>query len=80
MEEYNPRLKKLILQVVDNQINQKNPPIATETFERLIRAGYSRQAAKEKIAAAVVGQLYDILHDNKPFDAVEYEKALKGIK
>ena len=80
MEPYNPRLKKAVLDVVDNQINQKNPPIAAETFERLIRAGYSRQAAKVKIAAAVLGQIYDILHDNKPFDEVKYEEALKSIK
>lgn len=46
MEPYNPRLKKAVLEVVDNQINQKNPPIAAETFERLIRAGYSNYAKR----------------------------------
>ena len=51
MEAYNPRLKKLILQVVDNQISSNNPPITSETMKRLVSAGYSRQEAKEKIAA-----------------------------
>lgn len=80
MDEYNPRLKKLILEVVDNQIANRNPPITAETFERLIHVGYSRQKAKEKIGAAVIGQIFDILHDNKPFDPVRYEESLKNIK
>ena len=80
MEPYNPRLKKLILSIVDNQIANNDPPITAETMERLTKAGYSRQQAKEEIAAAVVDQIYEILHDQKPFDPVRYEKTLKNIK
>ena len=80
MEAYNPRLKKLILEVVDNQLTEGNPPITTETFDRLIAAGYSKKTAKEKIAVAVVGQIYAILHDGQKYDEVAYEKELKAIK
>ena len=80
MEAYNPRLKKLILEVVDNQLTEGNPPITTETFDRLIATGYSKKTAKEKIAVAVVGQIYAILHDGQKYDEVAYEKELKAIK
>ena len=37
----NLRLKKLILEVVDNQLKDNNPPVTKESYDRLIDAGYS---------------------------------------
>lgn len=44
----NLRLKKLILEVVDNQLRDNDPPVVQETFGRLIGMGYSAREAKEK--------------------------------
>ena len=79
-EGTNPRLKKLILGVVDNQLRDNDPPITRETLERLIAAGYSRQKAKERIAAVVVEHIYDILHDQKAFDLEKYEQDLSRLE
>ena len=49
--EYNPRLKALILEVVDNQIRDNDPPITKQTIKRLRRKGYSRKEAKEMIGS-----------------------------
>ena len=38
------------------------------------------QIAKEKIASVLLGQMYDILKDNIPFDGVRYEKELNRLK
>ena len=44
----NLRLKKLILEVVDNQLRENDPPVTRESYNRLIDAGYSVSEAKEK--------------------------------
>ena len=78
-EAYNPRLKKLILEVVDNQLNENNPPITKVTLRRLIRSSYTRQQAKEKIATIVAYHIYYAMHDNIPFDEKKYTEDLKKL-
>ncbi|MCM1023974.1 MAG: DUF1841 family protein, partial [Prevotella sp.] len=79
-EGYNPYLKQTLLEVVENQLRDNDPPMTRITFERLKNAGYTEQQAKEKIAAVVVGNLYDTLKYQKPFDGEQYCKELSEIK
>ena len=67
-EGYNPYLKAAILEVVENQLCENNPPETRQTFERLLAAGYARQQAMEMIGAAVVEEIWSVLHEKKPFD------------
>lgn len=76
---YNPRLKALILEVVDNQINDNDPPITRKTMERLKAAGYTEKKAKEMIAAVVVSYIYEIMKDGKDFDVSSYTRDLKRL-
>ena len=78
-EEYNPRLKRLIIEVVENQIRENNPPAANITLKRLIAKVCSEQQAKEKIAAVALMHIYDALTDKK-FDEVKYTKELSEIE
>ncbi len=77
---YNPRLKKYLLEVVENQLRDNNPPITRATLSRLTEAGYTREQAKEKIAAVVIGHIYDIMKEGKPFDGAAYEKDLEALQ
>lgn len=79
-ESYNPRLKALILEVVDNQIRDNTPPITAITLKRLMDNGYSRQQAKEMIGSVVAGHIFYIMHDEKPFDEEAYTHDLLGLK
>ena len=38
---------EIILEVVENQINDNNPPQVKETFDRLRKMGVSRKESKE---------------------------------
>ena len=76
---FNPRLKNLIIEIVENQIRDNNPPVTKVTFERLIDKGYSKQQAKEKIAAVALMHVYDAL-TGKIFDEVKYTKELSEIE
>lgn len=57
----NLRLKKTILEVVDNQLKDNNPPCTRDVYEKLINAGYSKSEAKDKIGAVALTEIYDIL-------------------
>lgn len=66
--------------VVDNQINENNPPISSITYKRLMEAGNSSKVAKEKIAAIVAENIYDIMTGGNSFDEVKYTRELEGLK
>jgi len=75
----NPHLKAAILEVVENQLRENNPPETRQTFERLLATGYSRQEAIEMIGSAVVGEIWAVLKENKPYDAVRFRVALEKV-
>lgn len=75
----NLRLKKLILEVVDNQLRENNPPVTKESYDKLIDAGYSVSEAKEKIGAIVIEEIYDVMKENQPYDEKRYTQALRNM-
>ena len=75
----NPHLKAAIVEVVENQIRDGNPPETRQTLERLQAAGYSRQQAVEMIGSAVVEEIWAVLHDNKPFDRARFAALLEQL-
>jgi hypothetical protein len=75
----NPRLKALILEVVENQIRASDPPETRQTFERLLAAGYSRKQAMEMIGSALAEEIWGMLHDNKPFDRGRFRGLLEKL-
>ena len=77
---YNPRLRKLILEVVENQMRDNNPPITNITFNRLLSEGYTKKQAKEIIAVIVTNHIYDIMKYKRPFNEEQYTKDLSEIK
>ena len=75
----NPRLKALILEVVENQIRASDPPETRQTFERLLAAGYSRKQAMEMIGSALVEEIWGMLHERKPFDRARFTLLLEQL-
>lgn len=79
-EAHNPYLKATLLEVVDNQLQDNDPPETRETLNRLIASGYSEEEAKERIASVVLMHVYDAMHDLKKFDAEKYVRDLSELK
>jgi hypothetical protein len=76
---FNPHLKAAILEVVENQIREGDPPETRQTLERLVATGYSRKQAIEMIGSAVVEEIWAILHDHKPFDRARFTALLEQL-
>ncbi|GAC1565107.1 MAG: hypothetical protein NVS2B2_34590 [Ktedonobacteraceae bacterium] len=76
---YNPHLKAVILEVVENQIRDGDPPETRQTLERLLATGYSRNRAVEMIGSALVEEIWAILHNHKPFDRARFTALLEQL-
>jgi len=75
----NERLNKAILEVVEIQIRQLEPPETKQTLDRLIREGYTEDEARRLIGCVVASEIFDVLKNMQPYDANRYVTALKNL-
>ena len=68
MEDSNPRLQRLMFEIVDNQLRSNDPPETRLTLDRLVREGHSDREAKRLIAVVVAVEIYDTLKHKVEFD------------
>jgi len=73
------RVKKAILEVVDNQIRDHNPPATKETFDRLVGDGLARDDARRLIGCVVAGEIFNVLKHLRPYNEDRYVKALRKL-
>ena len=79
-EPYNPRLQKLVFEIIDNQLRDNNPPEVKATYDRLKDAGYTDKQIHKKIGGVFVEHLYYVMKDNVPMDTEQYVKDLRALK
>ena len=77
--ETNPHLKRAILEVVDNQINNNDPPETAQTLNRLKNEGYSENDARELLATVVSVEIFDVLKNQEEFNRERFVKALNNL-
>ena len=75
----NPKLKKIILQIVENQLKDNDPPETNKTLQRLTRDGCEEDRAKELIGCVVTTVIYDVLKNERKYDRQKYVKALNKL-
>ncbi|MFR3385665.1 MAG: hypothetical protein ACLTST_03980 [Lachnospiraceae bacterium] len=75
------RLKKLILEVVNNQLEDNNPPETKDVYDKLLAAGYSVSEAKKRKNRRrfVVEEIYDVMKEKQPYDEKRYTDALNRM-
>ncbi|MDA3902863.1 MAG: hypothetical protein PF441_05355 [Desulfuromusa sp.] len=77
--KHNKRLKSAIIEVVENQIDSNDPPETTQTLNRLISEGFSKNEAKELIGSVVAAEVFEILKNGEKFDKNRYVTALNNL-
>lgn len=75
----NQRLKSEMLSAIDNQIEMNDPKCAKRTFERLVAAGASKKAAKERMAAVLIEEMFSVMTEGRKFDESLYERKLNAL-
>ena len=76
----NQRLKKIVLEVVENQLRDNNPTITRITLNRLKGLGYSDERSKEMIGAIVVEEIFDVLKKQESFDLNRFTERLSDLQ
>jgi hypothetical protein len=75
----NQRLKNEMLSAIDNQIEMNDPKCVKRTFEKLIASGISKKAAKERMAAVLIEEMFSVMTEGRKFDESLYEKKLSAL-
>src|SRR5262249_44491841 len=78
-EAPNPRLRRALLEVVENQLRDGTPPETRQTLDRLMAAGHARERAVELIACVVSSEVFDVLRSGKPYDEARYLAGLRAL-
>ena len=79
MDSAKPVLKHTILEVVNNQQKDLDPPETKQTYDRLIADGISDQEARRLIGCIVSSEIFDVLKQQQPFDHARFVKALNKL-
>ncbi len=66
--EYDPELRRVYLEVVDNQLRDNNPPETRVTFDRLRSEGFNETEAKVLIASAIAFETFQVMKSGAPFN------------
>ena len=78
-EETNPHLRAAMMEVVENQIRNNDPPQTEQTLQRLVGDGNSEEEAKRLIACVVSAEIFDVLKNQEPFDLDRFVKGLINL-
>jgi hypothetical protein len=78
-QEMNPRLHLALHEVVANQLADDDPPEVWATAQRLRKLGYSRHEILHMLGAAMAGQLWQALHNQREYNADEHRAALAAL-
>lgn len=75
----NYRLRATLMEVVDTQIENNDPPCTKEVYEKLVKKGFSSVNAKEMIASIVAEEIFYILKGEKVFDEELYSRKVYSL-
>jgi hypothetical protein len=75
----NQQLKKVILEVIDTQIKDNNPPETKKTLIRLQENGYPEEEAIKLIGYVVASEVFAVFREDRRYDENSYIAALKAL-
>jgi len=77
--KFNPHLRAAFLEVVENQLRDNNPPETKQTFDRLVKEGYSQEEAKDLIGSVVASEAFEVLKKKEEFNHKRFVDALDKL-
>lgn len=75
----NPALRQALMEVVENQLRDGEPPETRATLDRLMADGHSREQALDLILGVVACEIVDVLNQNEPFNRSRFVAALRAL-
>ncbi len=79
MSEQKPRVNKLILEVVEKQLNSGKPVQTRETLERLMAQGFSEEDVRHLIGSAIVVEMRAVVSEGRTFQEERFVSLLHDL-
>lgn len=79
MSEDSRYLRQAMIEIVENQLRDNDPPETAETLRRLMREGHSEVEAKRLIGAVVAAEVYSLLKFREQFNHGRFVAALREL-
>jgi len=73
------QLRKAILEVINNQIRDNDPPETKQTLDRLLQEGFSKEETFKLIGYVVASEVFTVLKESRRYDKVKYISALNAL-
>lgn len=77
--ESGQRLGEAVIEIIENQLRDNDPPEVKRTLKRLMNTGESRENSMRFIATALSVELFGVLKHNEAFNEKRYNKNLKEL-
>ena len=78
-DDGSPLAGAMILEVVENQLRDGDPPETKQAYDRLVSEGHSDEDAKRLIGCVVAAEAFDILKKQEAFDPERFVRALNNL-
>jgi len=72
-------LRRQMLEVVENQLRDNEPPETRATLDRLVAQGHSASEAKRLIACVVVAEMFHVMKHKQPYDTSRFVAGLRRL-
>ena len=79
MSEDSKIAQEAILEAVENQLKDNNPPITQKTYQRLKSEGLSSKEAKKLISYVLANEIAEVLDNKEPFNLERYTQNLNNL-
>ena len=73
------RLREAILEVINNQIRDNDPPETKQALIRLQEQGFSEKDALKLIGYVVASEVFSVLKKNRQYDKEKFLSALNNL-
>jgi len=75
----NLKVRQAILEVINTQIRENDPPETKLALVRLQTQGFSEEEALKLIGYVVASEVFSVLQENRQFDRINYISALNDL-
>lgn len=73
------RARAALLETIETQLRDNDPPEAQQALERLMKQGYTREASIKYIASALIGEVFGVLRNESSYDQARYVANLNAL-
>ena len=70
---------RAIIEAVEVQLEENDPPKVRKALKRLISEGVDREEALKYIACALSVEIFGVMKNSEPFNPTRYDKNLDGL-